>query len=92
MKSIRHYNITIKGKVQGTAFRFNAQMEAARYDLNGFVKNLHNGDVYIEAEGEEENLNRFISWCQSGPRLAQVEEVIAVQDTLKDFKTFEVKR
>jgi acylphosphatase len=90
--SRRHYNITVRGNVQGVAFRFNAQMQAAKHDLCGFVRNLHNGDVYIEAEGEEENLNQFINWCHQGPRLAEVTEVVAEQDTLKDFKTFEVKR
>lgn len=88
----RHYNITIKGKVQGVAFRFNAQMQATKYNLSGLVRNLPNGDLFIEAEGEEEGLNDFISWCQTGPRLAEVEEVIAVEDEVKDYKTFEVKR
>lgn len=89
---LKHYNITVKGKVQGVAFRFNAQAQATRYDLNGFVKNLANGDVYIEAEGEEENINQFISWCYTGPRLAEVTEVIAEEGDLKEFKTFELKR
>ena len=87
-----HYNITVKGKVQGVAYRFNAQAQATRYDLNGFVRNLANGDVYIEAEGEEEKVNQFISWCQVGPRLAEVSEVIAEQGEFKQFSSFELKR
>jgi acylphosphatase len=90
--SLIHYNITVKGRVQGVAYRFNAQAQATRYDLNGFVKNLPNGDVYIEAEGEEENINNFISWCQTGPRLAEVSEVIAEQGDLRQFSSFELKR
>jgi acylphosphatase len=90
--SLRHYNITVKGKVQGVAFRFNAQAQAARLDLFGFVRNLHNGDVYIEAEGEEEKVNQLIDWCNIGPRLAVVSEVIAVEDSVKGFQTFELKR
>jgi acylphosphatase len=89
---MRHYNITVKGKVQGVAYRFNAQAQATRFDLNGFVKNLPNGDVYIEAEGEEDNINQFISWCQTGPRLAEVEEVIAEEGDIKQFTSFELKR
>ncbi len=90
--SNRHYKIIVKGKVQGVAYRFNAQAQATRYDLNGFVRNLPNGDVYIEAEGEEENINNFISWCQTGPRLAEVTEVIAEEGELKMFSSFELKR
>jgi acylphosphatase len=90
--SIRHYNITVKGKVQGVAFRFNAQAQAVRLDLRGYVKNLANGDVFIEAEGEEDNVNQLISWCYTGPRLAQVSEVIAVESELRHHPTFELKR
>jgi acylphosphatase len=90
--SILHYNITIKGKVQGVAFRFNAQAQANRLFLSGFVRNLHNGDVYIEAEGEEAQVNLLIDWCNLGPRLAEVTEVIAVEDEIKGFQTFELKR
>ncbi|MFN5182205.1 MAG: acylphosphatase [Bacteroidota bacterium] len=90
--SLIHYNITVKGKVQGVAYRFNAQAQATRYDLNGFVKNLPNGDVYIEAEGEEDNVNNFISWCQIGPRLAEVSEVIAELGEVRQFSSFELKR
>ena len=90
--SLRHYNITVKGKVQGVAFRFNAQAQATRLDLCGFVKNLHNGDVYIEAEGEEQQIHQFIEWCNMGPRLAQVSEVIATESEMKSFPTFELKR
>jgi acylphosphatase len=92
MMPMRHYNITVKGKVQGVAFRFNAQAQATRYDISGYVKNLPNGDVFIEAEGDEENVNQFISWCQTGPRLAEVAEVIAEEGDVKSFHTFELKR
>lgn len=87
-----HYKITVRGKVQGVAYRFNAQAQATRFDLNGFVKNMPNGDVYIEAEGEEESVNQFISWCQTGPRLAEVTEVIAEQGDLKKYSSFELRR
>jgi acylphosphatase len=89
---MRHYNITVKGKVQGVAFRFNTQAQAVKLDLRGFVKNLHNGDVYIEAEGDEEKVNQLINWCYTGPRLAEVQEVIAEEGDLTNPVTFELKR
>jgi acylphosphatase len=88
----KHYNITVKGLVQGVYYRFTAHAEALRLGLTGFVKNLPNGDVYIEAEGSDEKLNRFIAWCQVGPPKAEVNEVNAVEGELKNFPTFEIKR
>ncbi len=89
---IHHYNILVKGKVQGVSFRFSAQAKAMKLDLVGFVKNNFSGDVYIEAEGTEDNINKLIQWCQAGPPLAEVSEVNASEAPLKNFKTFELKK
>ena len=34
---------------------------ASKFNLTGFVKNLDNGDVYLEAQGSKENLEEFKS-------------------------------
>ena len=54
--------ITVSGRVQNVGFRFNTLKAAKKNDIYGIVKNLHDGSVYIEAEGEEENLDQFILW------------------------------
>lgn len=87
-----HYNITVKGRVQGVSYRFAAHAMALKLHLAGFVKNLANGDVYIEAEGAEENINKLIEWCYIGPPLAKVREVAAEEKEVKHYKTFELKR
>jgi acylphosphatase len=89
---IRHYNITIRGKVQGVSYRFNAQARAHELDLTGYVKNTHDGAVYAEVEGKEENINRFIEWCYVGPRHAKVSEVKAEEGELSGYQTFEVRK
>ncbi len=89
---IRHYNIIIKGEVQGVAYRFNAQAKAHQFDLTGFVKNLPDGSVYTEVEGLEDNINKFIEWCYVGPRLAEVTEVKAEESEVLGFQTYEVKK
>jgi acylphosphatase len=88
----RSYRIIIKGKVQGVGYRFNAQAIAHKLDLTGFAKNLHDKSVLINAEGEEENINKFIEWCHTGPRLADVTEVNAQEQEVQGFQTFEIKR
>ena len=78
--------------MQGVRFRASAQARAHELNLTGYVKNLGNGDVYIEAEGDSESLNRFIDWCYVGSPLSKVTEVNSEEDNLKDFQTFEVKK
>ncbi len=89
---LRHYNIHVKGKVHGVSYRFNAQAKAHEFDLTGFVKNLPDGSVYAEVEGTEDNINKFITWCYTGPRLAIVSEVKADEGKFVGFQTFEVKK
>jgi acylphosphatase len=88
----RNYSITVKGRVQGVSFRFATHAKALKLHLTGWVKNLPNGDVHIEAEGSETNINSLIDWCYVGPPLAKVEEVIAEENHVKDHRNFEIKR
>lgn len=73
-------------------YRHNAQAMAHRYNLTGLVRNQHDGSVLIHAEGREEDLDLFINWCNTGPRLAEVTELSAEELPASGFKTFEIKK
>jgi acylphosphatase len=87
-----HYNIMVKGRVQGVNYRATVQAKAHEFNLTGFVRNLNNGNVYIEAEGEQENLSKFIDWCYIGSPRSKVTEVNSVEAEVKNFRTFEVRK
>ena len=65
------YKIYIRGWVQGVGFRWSAAHEARDRGIKGYVKNLSDGSVYIEAEGSGEQLNSFIEWCKGGPGIVE---------------------
>ena len=83
--------LTIGGRVQNVGFRFSAVQKAEQYDVKGFVKNQPDGTVYIEAEGEAENLNKFIEWCREGPPSASVEHIDKQEIPIQNFSRFSVK-
>lgn len=85
----KHLNISIYGKVQGIFFRATAKEQADNLGIVGFAKNMPDGSVYIEAEGEKNMLDKFVRWCNKGPTIAQVEKVETSEGTLKHFKQFE---
>ena len=87
-----HYKILVKGKVQGVNYRATAQAKAHECNLTGFVRNLNDGNVYIEAEGDQESLSKFIDWCYIGSPRAKVSEVSSEEADLQNFKTFEVRK
>ncbi len=71
------YKIRVRGRVQGVGFRWSAVREANDRGIAGYVKNMPDGSVYIEAEGSGEQLNSFVEWCSEGPGLSFVESVVA---------------
>jgi acylphosphatase len=87
----KHVDLTINGRVQGVFFRHNAKLKADEYGVTGFVKNQNDGSVYIEVEGEEENLDDFLGWCEEGPPYARVNEVQKKESEVKQFSNFEIR-
>lgn len=83
--------LTVQGIVQGVGFRFFTQKIALNYGLSGFVKNLQNGDVYIEAIGTESKLNLFIEEIKVGNRYSDVRNVKIEFDSIeKNFDDFKI--
>jgi acylphosphatase len=89
---MKHLNIRIYGNVQGVGFRYYAQENAEKLGLKGFTCNKEDGTVYIEAEGKEEDLEKFLDWCHKGPAFARVERVeFEYTGNLKNFEDFNIK-
>lgn len=85
-----HKNIIVIGRVQGVGFRFACRNMANSLGVKGFVKNLYDGNVYIEAEGTKVQLQHFIDWCYKGPTYANVSEIKESEDSVKEFKFFDI--
>ena len=56
--------------MQGVGFRAFASREARSLGLDGFVRNLPDGSVEIEAEGTREALEHLLARVRRGPTLA----------------------
>ncbi len=87
---MKHLNITVLGQVQGVSFRYEAKIQADNLNITGFAKNLADGSVYIEAEGQEENLAKFIKWCKQGSPFSQVSSLKMADGQLKHFHNFDI--
>jgi len=89
---MKHVSLKISGKVQGVYFRASTKDIAEKYEIKGFVRNERDGSVYIEAEGEDENLKQFVAWCHHGPMHATVQRVDLKEGSVQGFSTFEITR
>lgn len=84
---------TISGTVQGVFFRASVQQEARKLDLTGWVRNLPDGAVELEVQGDSSDVDRLIDWCWQGPPDASVRRVTsAIVATIEGEGVFEVRR
>jgi acylphosphatase len=84
--------IDVYGKVQGVFFRGTTRRKARKWNLTGYVKNMSDGSVHIEAEGSEESLKKLLDFAHQGPSFARVDRVEReYQEATNEFKRFKVR-
>ena len=71
----RAVDVTVTGLVQGVFFRAEAQQEAYRLGVAGWVRNQPDGSVAAHFEGEPDAVEAMVGWCREGPRRARVNGV-----------------
>ena len=61
MSHVHHEVVFFSGHVQGVGFRYTTFQVAKEFDVAGFVSNLPDGRVRLEAEGRAEDVTAFIT-------------------------------
>jgi len=87
---MKHLDIRISGNVQGVFFRHSARRRAEELGITGFARNEPHGAVWIEAEGEPEELELFLAWCKSGPPSARVDNVEVEEGAPENYTGFDI--
>jgi acylphosphatase len=84
--------ITVRGVVQGVGFRYWCTRIAQEYGVAGYVANLPDGSVEIEAEADRSIVEEFIKAVKVGPTYAHVADIrIEWLAKPRGFKDFSVK-
>jgi acylphosphatase len=86
-------HILISGKVQGVFFRLETYHRAIEKNVTGWVKNRSDGRVEAIFEGNKENVQRLIDFCENGPKGAIVNKVeIKWERYTGTFSDFKIRR
>ena len=67
--------IVVTGHVQGVGFRYFTSDLAERLGITGWVKNLPDGRVEVDAQGQRETITMMIDRLLHGPPRSSVDNV-----------------
>ena len=83
--------IYLYGIVQGVGMRYSVYRKATSLRLFGYVKNMLDGSVKIEIEGDETSILSLLDYVKNDVRWAQVERTkIFWKDYEGKYKRFEI--
>ncbi|MCT2536088.1 acylphosphatase [Aquibacillus koreensis] len=85
-------HMIVHGRVQGVGFRASSKQLAEVNGVNGSVRNLEDGTVEIDVEGENKDVYQFIEQIKEGPSpFIKVNHVdIEVYQDLKGYNYFKI--
>ncbi|WP_214801391.1 acylphosphatase [Exiguobacterium sp. s194] len=89
MKQVQH--LIVSGRVQGVGFRYFAQATALEYGITGWVRNLNDGTVELQIEGDAERLESYKRALYDGNRFVEVERIEAEDTTVESFRKFDIR-
>lgn len=89
---MKRFYIIFKGQVQGVGFRWTAMNLANTLGLTGWVRNLDNGDVDIEIQGQPDSLEAFVSQIQQKDNWIRIDDY-SIKDVplCPDERRFKIK-
>ena len=75
MSDLVRRRVSVSGRVQGVGFRYFVRSTAGRVGVSGFVRNMPDGTVQAEVQGNPEGVDRFLDAIREGPPGARVDQV-----------------
>ncbi|BAI80118.1 acylphosphatase [Deferribacter desulfuricans SSM1] len=89
---MKRLHAIVSGRVQGVGFRAFVYDKALNLNLKGYVKNLPDGTVEVDAEGDEKSLIELLSHLRVGPSLSNVTNIdFEITDKLVNYSDFRIR-
>ena len=88
---MKRYYFIFKGQVQGVGFRFRVIQLAKKYRLSGYCKNLSNGSVEVQAQGENKELDDFLRDILNLQGFIQIDDYVQKELEITNEHDFVVK-
>lgn len=83
-------HIFFYGRVQGVGFRYYSVNKARQLGLTGWVRNLYDGSVEMEVQGQERFIDELIIFLQNR-RFVEIDDIKAKTLPIQDEYDFDEK-
>ncbi|MBM6760813.1 acylphosphatase [Megamonas hypermegale] len=92
MTDVKRYKAILTGRVQGVGLRFFTMENASKLGLTGWVKNMADGTVHLEVQGEDSVITEFVSIIKKGNFIINVETFDAEEiPVIEEEKAFIIR-
>lgn len=92
MTDVKRYKAILTGRVQGVGLRFFTMKNASKLGLTGWVKNMADGTVHLEVQGEDSVITEFVNIIKKGNFIINVETFDAEEmPVVEEEKAFIIK-
>lgn len=79
MKPVR-IRVLLEGQFQGMNFRYHAHQQAKKLGLAGFVRTLSDGRIEIDIQGDPQQVDQMLEWCQQPPHSNHIRTILYRED------------
>jgi len=86
---LKRYHFNFKGNVQGVGFRFTLLRIAKSYNCTGYVKNLSDGTVEAQIQGDSQTIYSIIDKLKASPYI-HIDDTIKQEIPLLEEKDFRI--
>jgi acylphosphatase len=93
MKTLSAKRALFEGRVQGVGFRFTVKEIARGFDVVGWVANLPDGRVQLEAQGASDEVDEFLNAIFESHLRAHIHRHLVREiDPVASLRGFEIRR
>jgi acylphosphatase len=88
---MQNIHIEIIGQVHKTGYRYFVKQMADLNNIVGYVSYVNENTVCIEAHGEEQDMEKFLSFCKMGNLGTEICSFLFYNVTSNEYQTFEIR-
>lgn len=90
-RSHQRREVFYRGRVQGVGFRWTCRRIAAHFAVTGYVRNLSDGRVLVVAEGQPDELARFLAAVDAEMGRNIREKSVSTSEAIGEFREFGIR-